>query len=344
MNRPFTTTSEYRVDSEESTVRRTVYRVLETASKGELSSKIVDIFLIALISLSVLAVILESMPAFEARFESALSIFEVFTVAAFTIEYLLRVWSSVESNPDELQHPVSARWRYVRSFHAVIDLLAILPYYLLQIGLFGAIDMRFLRCIRLLRVLKLTRYSPALNMIFMTFRENAKALSAAFLILFTVMLLAATGMYYFERELQPVDFGSIPASMWWAFATLTTVGYGDVTPVSGAGKVFGALITVVGIGMVALPTGILASGYSRLMQENATSYKKKADEALEDGVLSKREKRDLESMRIDLGLSEHTASQILDVGRVQRALQQPTSIRQCPLCSQSLPSLDREGP
>ena len=198
-------------------------------------------------------------------------------------------------------------------------------------------DMRFLRCIRLLRILKLTRYSAALDMIFTTFRENARALAAAFLILFIVMLLAATGMYYFERQSQPVAFGSIPASMWWAFATLTTVGYGDVTPITVGGKVFGALITVVGLGMVALPTGILASGYSRLMEENAARYRKRADEALEDGMLSDQEIDDLESMRIDLGLSEHTASQILDAGRVQRMLKQTSNPALCPHCQQSLP-------
>lgn len=311
--------------------------MLETANKGDLASKIVDICLISLIAASVIAVVLESVPAFEARYRAELLFFEIITVTAFSIEYLLRLWCSVELSEETKKHPIKARLRYVVSIHAIIDLLAVLPYYLLQLGLFGAMDMRFLRCIRLLRILKLTRYSAALDMIFRTFRENAKALAAAFLILFIVMLLAATGMYYFERQSQPVAFGSIPASMWWAFATLTTVGYGDVTPITVGGKVFGALITVVGLGMVALPTGILASGYGRLMEENAASYRMKADEALEDGILSDQEISDLESMRIGLGLSVHTASQILDAGRVQRMLKQANQSNHCPHCRQSLP-------
>ena len=337
MNRPVTTTGGYHVDSRQSTLRRTVFRVLETANKGDATSKIVDIFLISLITASVIAVVLESIPAFEARFRVELLLFEVLTVSVFSIEYFLRLWSCVEADPAGKQHPVRSRLRFAVSIHSIIDLLAILPFYLLQLGLTGSVDMRFLRCVRLLRILKLTRYSAALDMIFRTFRENARALAAAFLILFIVMLLAATGMYYFERDAQPVDFGSIPASMWWAFATLTTVGYGDVTPITIGGKVFGALITVVGLGMVALPTGILASGYSRLMEENAKSYQKKADEAYADGMLSEEEIVDLESMRVNLGLSEHAASQILDAGRVRRMLRQPVQTDVCPHCQRLLP-------
>jgi voltage-gated potassium channel len=139
-------------------------------------------------------------------------------------------------------------------------------------------------------------------------------------------------MYYFEREAQPVDFGSIPAAMWWAFATLTTVGYGDVTPITAGGKVFGALITVVGIGMVALPTSILASGYSQQLRISTSLYQDKADAALDDGVLSDEEIRDLETLRLDLGLAKHTASQILDEGLIRRALQDNDNI--CLHCGQ----------
>lgn len=324
------------------TLRSNVFRILETAQEKDTASRIVDIALIILIATSVLAVVFESVPAFEMRYSSSLMLFEAFTVAAFSVEYLLRLWSSVECEPASRQQPVASRLRYAVSFHAIIDLLAILPFYLLLFGVFGTVDMRFLRAIRLLRVLKLTRYSAALNMLFTTFRENRKALTAAFLILLTVMLLAASGMYYFERESQPTDFGSIPAAMWWAFATLTTVGYGDVTPITPGGKVFGALITVVGIGMVALPTSILATGYSRQLTQSTSDYTRKAEEALDDGIITDVEKRGLESLRIDLGLSKHTASQILDAGRVRRALSQSDANRSpnedvCPHCRQSWP-------
>jgi voltage-gated potassium channel len=315
------------------TLRQNVFRALETAQGDSGISRAVDVFLVALIAGSVIAVILESMPSMEARYSRALSIFEIITVGVFTVEYLLRIWSSVEQESEAGNSPLQARLHYMTSFHAIIDIVAILPFYLLVFGLAGSVDMRFLRAVRLLRVLKLTRYSAAMNMVFITFRENGRALSAAFLILLTVMLLAASGMYYFERESQPDDFGSIPAAMWWAFATLTTVGYGDVTPITVGGKIFGALITVVGIGMVALPTSILASGYTQQLQVSTAVYEGKAAEALDDGVLSDDEVRDLEALRIDLGLGKHTASQILDEGRVRRALSQHDV---CPHCRQAL--------
>ncbi len=308
-----------------------MYRALETGPDNSGLSRAVDVFLIALIAGSVLAVILESMPYLESRYREIFAIFEVFTVSVFTVEYLLRIWSSVENDSEANHTPFHARLRYMTSFHAIIDFIAILPFYLLAFGLAGGVDMRFLRAVRLLRVLKLTRYSAAMNMVFITFRENGRALSAAFLILLTVMLLAASGMYYFERESQPDDFGSIPAAMWWAFATLTTVGYGDVTPITAGGKIFGALITVVGIGMVALPTSILASGYTQQLKVSKAVYEGKAAEALDDGVLTEDEIQDLEALRVDLGLGKHTASQILDEGRVRLALSQQ---KVCPHCKQ----------
>ena len=307
--------------------RRAVCNALETHEDQNALGRFVDYALILLISASVIAVVLESIEPFEAAFGDALYWFEVFTVSVFSIEYVLRVWSCVEAAEPRGRSALATRLRFMGSFHAIIDLLAILPFYLLAFGVFGTLDMRFLRAVRLLRVLKLTRYSAALNMLFVTFRENGRALAAAFLILVTVM-------YYFERQSQPEDFGSIPAAMWWAFATLTTVGYGDVTPITVGGKIFGALITVVGIGMVALPTSILATGYSQQLKQNALIYQKKAREALDDGVLTADEERDLESLRVDLGLGKHTASQILDSKKVQLALQRRNDV--CPHCGELL--------
>lgn len=316
-------------------LRRTVFRLLDTAKEGDTGSRILDIALIFLIASSVLAVILESLPAVEEAYGPALYWFEVFTIAVFSIEYVLRVWACVEV--DSQNRPFGHRVRFIFSFHLIVDLLAILPFYLLTFGILGGMDMRFLRAIRLIRVLKLTRYFAALNMLIIAVKENSRALGASFLILLTIMLLAASGMYYFERQSQPVDFGSIPAAMWWAFATLTTVGYGDVYPITVGGKIFGALISVVGIGMVALPTSILASGYSQQLKLSTDAYRDKADEALDDGVLSDDELRDLEDLRVDLGLGRHTASQILDKGAVRAALKSDEDSQRCPHCQRALP-------
>ena len=200
-----------------------MFRLLETATDDDTASRVVDIGLVALIGASVIAVVLESMQSFEARYSAELYWFEIFTISVFSIEYLLRVWSCVESDGIDRNEPVRSRLRFMFSFHAIIDLLAILPFYLLAFGLFGNLDMRFLRAVRLMRVLKLTRYSRAFDILVTTFRDNLQSLAAAFVVLLTVMLMAATGMYFFEREVQPVAFRSIPDSMWWAAGTQTLI-------------------------------------------------------------------------------------------------------------------------
>ena len=139
------------------TLRQQFFRVLETAEENDRLSRFVDLCLIALISASVIAVILESMPSLEKRYGEEFLLFEIVTVAVFSVEYLLRLWTAVESQECQGMSPWRARLRYVTSFHAIVDLLAILPFYLLVFGIFGHFDMRFLRAVRLLRVLKLTR-------------------------------------------------------------------------------------------------------------------------------------------------------------------------------------------
>lgn len=319
-------------------LRRRVHELLSTAREGDKASRVVDYCLILLISSSALAVVLESIPAVERRFGAALYWFEVITVAVFTVEYALRVWTAVETA--DASPPASStrkRIRFMVSFHAIVDLVAILPFYLLTFGVLGSPDMRFLRAVRLLRVLKLTRYSAALNMLVTTFSENTRALSAAFFILLIVMLFAASGIYYFERQAQPVAFGSIPAAMWWAFATLTTVGYGDVTPITVGGKVFGALITVVGLGMVALPTGILASGFAQQLKLRSDAYQARAEAAWDDGFLSELEMDNLEKLRVELGIGKSTASSIMHAGKAKHSSERQQVVR-CPHCAGKLPA------
>lgn len=316
-------------------LRSSVYRAIEPAQAGDRFSKIIDVFLASLISISIIAVILESIPQLEVRYEDTFYWLEVFTVCVFTVEYILRVWSSVETRePGDTSGHFKRRLRFVFTPHAIVDFIAILPFYLMFFGAFGNLDMRFLRSVRLLRILKLTRYSSAFEMLAVCCKENARSLGAAFFVLLTVMLLAASGMYFFERHAQPIAFGSIPAAMWWAFATLTTVGYGDVTPITAGGKVFGAMITVVGVGMVALPTGILASGYAQQIRLRSDKYDAKADEALDDGILTDTEIHDLEDLRVDLNLGRQAASQILDTKMVRLALRQEHARNVCPHCGE----------
>ena len=299
--------------------RRQIYVLLDTAHEGNRSSKFIDLILVVLIFISIIAVVLESIPQMEARYDAYFYWLEVFTVSIFTVEYILRIWTAVDDPrfANCRDGALVTRVKFILTPYALIDLIAIVPFYLLLFGLFPNVDMRFIRAVRLLRILKLTRYSSAFNMLATCCKENSRALSAAFFILLTVMLLAASGIYFFEREAQPVAFGSIPAAMWWAFATLTTVGYGDVTPMTVGGKVFGACITVIGVGMVALPTGILASAYAQQIRVRSAKFEAKADEALNDGVLSNLEVSQLEEYRKNLGIGKDTASQILDSKTVE---------------------------
>lgn len=316
-------------------LRRRVFELLASSTDGDRASRIVDLALIGLILASVVAVILESIPSVEAAHGSFFRWFETVTVAIFTIEYLLRVWCAVES--DELAGGgVAVRLRYICSPSALIDLLAILPFYVLMFWPAGQVDLRFLRCVRLLRILKLTRYSRAFDMLASALKDNLRSLAAAFFILIVVMLLAATGMYYFERHAQPVAFRSIPDAMWWAVSTLTTVGYGDVTPITTGGKVFGALITVVGVGMVALPTGILASGYSLQAKLHSERFREAASRALSDGIVTAEENDELERTRLDLSLSRETADRILETERTRAPAGKRRPRACCPNCGQAL--------
>lgn len=312
--------------------RRRCFEVLERAEPGDRLSQIVDILLVALIVLSATAIILESIGALYLVYGRFFFLFEAGTVSVFTLEYLLRLWCCVEGAPEGVGE-WHYRWKYMRSGAALIDLIAVLPFYLMLVGMTGRLDMRFLRMFRLLRLLKLTRYSAAFNILAQAFKENARSLAAAFFILLMVMLVAATGMYHFEQEAQPEAFSSIPAAMWWAFATLTTVGYGDITPITGGGRVFGALITVLGLGMVALPTGILASAYTEQLRRRSERYRRHADLALEDGELSELEISELEELRKDLGLDRNVAAEILGFKREHHLRGRSLS---CPHCGHSL--------
>ncbi|MBT8145696.1 MAG: ion transporter [Gammaproteobacteria bacterium] len=310
-------------------LRQRFFQLLERAEKGDHSSQVIDLFLVTLIILSTVAIVLESVGSLYENYASVFFLFEVYTVSIFTLEYLMRVWCCVESAPAGSNHLVF-RLKYMFSAAALIDLVAILPFYLMLGGFVVRGDMRFLRMFRLLRVFKLTRYSAAFDILAQALKENARSLAAAFFILLMVMLVAATGMYYFEHEAQPEAFSSIPASMWWAFATLTTVGYGDITPVTAGGKMFGALITVLGLGMVALPTGILASAYTEQLRRRSERYRRQADHALQDGILSELELHELEELRKTLGLDKNIAREIL--GYEKKNSDAPESEHCCPHC------------
>lgn len=185
--------------------------------------------------------------------------FNLFSVFVFSLEYVLRVWSAVDIPMLSRLPPWRARLRFALRPIKLIDLMAVLPWYLQW---FIPVDLRFLRVLRLLRLLKLARYSPALQTLGRVLADEYRALLGALLVMLVLLLFASTAIYFLDREAQPDKFGSVPASAWWALTTLTTVGYGDAVPVTPWGRVFGGVVMLLGVGMFALPIAIIATGFT----------------------------------------------------------------------------------
>ena len=288
-------------------MRRRIYQILEVTDSEDFFSRVVSLFIISLITLNIICIVLESIQELELRYRGLFFTIEIVSTVIFASEYLLRLWSSVEVKGGA-QNPIRARFRYACSPLAIIDLLAFLPS-ILQL-LFPGLDLRFLRILRLLRVFKLTRYFSSFELLLNVLHEERKSLIGIFVLLLVILTLAASAIYLVERDIQPDKFGSIPQAMWWAIAALTTVGYGDVYPLSPFGRVLGSLVTIVGIGMVALPSGILASAFSEQMRRRRESLQRVIDDALVDGVIDDDEQHTIEEIGASLGLSE---SQVVDL-------------------------------
>jgi len=236
--------------------------VTEDPDTGTVRWDWVDVSLLVLILMSVVVVVLETVEPLYARYARLFIAFDIFTVAVFTIEYVVRIWAcTVDPRYEE---PFRGRLRYVTSFYGVIDALAVLPFYVTLLLPVALLDLRFLRVLRLMRfarVLKVGRYSEALDRLKDVFRSKKADLGVAFIGVMVVLVLASSIMYHIENAAQPDKFSSIPAAMWWGISALTTVGYGDISPVTPLGKVLGGGIQLLGIALFALPAGILAAGY-----------------------------------------------------------------------------------
>lgn len=239
-------------------IKRTVYEILEVSAPGN-RYRSFDLFMMALITANVIAIVMETETALHEAYHPYFAAFDAISVIIFTIEYVLRVWSCTVNEAGGYGHPVRGRIRYMLTPIAIIDFLAFAPFYL---SAFVLIDLRILRLFRLLRLLKLTRYSPALSIIWAVTVAQRRALSAWLLIMSIAMLFSASLLYLLEHQVQPDKFGSIPDAMWWAITTLSTTGYGDVVPITPLGRMFGALTMLMGICMVALPTGVIATGFA----------------------------------------------------------------------------------
>lgn len=249
-----------RAPANSKSLRRAVYEVLEVGGPIRPLARIFDWVMVAVIVLNLIVVAIETLPGLSARHQRLFEAFEFFCLSIFIAEYMARIWISVEDPGLTRRHGwLPRRLRFALSPAMLIDLVAIIPSILY---LFFLPDIRFIRVLRILRLLKLARYSPAVTSLWRVMVQERNALSAATLIMFGLLMFSSSVIYYLERGAQPNDFGSIPQSMWWALSTLTTVGYGDAVPITPAGRLFGGLVMIFGLGMFALPIGIVASGFS----------------------------------------------------------------------------------
>ncbi len=313
------------------TRRQRTFEILEATREDDGLGRLVDWFLIAIISLNILAVIFESVGSLAANYRDFFHWFEVFSVVIFSIEYLTRVWASVEHPGIKYSHPVWGRLRYMLTPMAILDLVVILPLFL---AVMGAADLRFLRVLRLLRVFRLTRYSSAVRLLTEVLKDEAANIGAAMFILMMMVVLSASLVYLAEASAQPEAFGSIPDALWWAIITMTSIGYGDVVPITIMGKVFGAIIGIISVGMVALPTGIIASGFNQALHQRKQEYSELVDAVLADGFISEEDHERLREMRERLGLSNREAAAILNAAHHQ--LRKRPLV--CPHCGKSVES------
>ncbi|WP_180174672.1 ion transporter [Acinetobacter sp. YH01022] len=319
------------------TLRRFVYNNLHNEDYETRFSRTINYFLILLILGNAAAILLESVNYVYQSYAAFFDFFEYFSISIFSLEYLLRFWSVAEENP--FYSAWKNRLNWVKSGAAIIDLFAILPAY---INFWVPIDLRFLRILRLMRLLKLTRYFVSLQILLRVIEREKGSFQAVLFILSIMIVMAAACIYVVESKAQPEVFTSIPASMWWAVVTLTTVGYGDVTPITPLGRFLGAIITILGVGLAALPAGILATGLTYELEQRKQNLELKFRELLQSSEIDLfNDQEKIESMRKEVGLtSEQTRNIIFQLLREQReeALKQEREqYAYCPHCGKKLP-------
>lgn len=245
-------------------IKKRVYLYLDVESDNK-TSAVISFFILSLIILNVLAVILETVQSLSMRFGTLFHSFEIFSVGIFTAEYMLRLWTVTLAK--KFKDPITGRVRFAFTPMALVDLMAVLPFYLPFLFAFDLRIIRMFRIFRLFRILKAGRYIGAFKSFGAAIREKKEELVVAFLTVIIALIFVSSIMYFIENRVQPEKFSSIPQAMWWGVAVLTTVGYGDVYPITTLGKILGSVIAVFGIGLVAIPAGIIFSGFVGALQK-----------------------------------------------------------------------------
>jgi voltage-gated potassium channel len=297
-------------------LKHRLLHILEGDPAAGKPGRFVQSALIALVIANIVSIILESVHHLHTDYLAYFHGFEVFSIVVFTIEYLARFWTASEKHEDQ---PWLARRKYALSFFGLIDLISILPFYL-QFFVPG-MDLRILRVVRLLRTFKLSHFNSAIEDLFSAlYHARASVYSTIYLFLIA-LLLTSTAMYHAEHELQPDKFGSIPAAMYWSVISLTTVGYGDVTPVSSLGKFISAITAFLGVSSVAMLTGVVASAFANQVERRKVLLEAELRMAMEDGELTHEESALIRKMKREFNLSDELVHAMTEQVRREHKLQ-----------------------
>jgi len=251
-------------------IKRTIFKIIDPTYADKGVGRVFNIGMLIVIFLNILAVIVETEEGIYSQNKTLFDNFDLFSVIIFTIEYILRLWTCTEHK--KYNSPISGRIKYAFTLSMMIDLFSFLPFYIPV----GGLDLRIIRAVRLFRLFrlfKIGRYSQSLNKLVNVIKAKKEELVITLFSAGVLLIIASSVMYFIEREAQPDAFGSIPDAMWWGAVTLTTVGYGDVYPVTLLGKFIGAFIAALGIGLFALPAGIIASGFATELQKEKLEIK-----------------------------------------------------------------------
>ncbi len=306
---------EFRERNQGRTVRQKIHALVWPSEHGGRLHEYFDTFIMAWVVVSVIAVVLESVDAIHFVLNLEFIILDTVAVAIFTCEFLMRAYSVVEE--PGYRRAVSGRLKFLKSPGALIDLIAIAPFFL-EVILHHLVDLRFLRVFRLMRLLKLTRYTGATKTLGIVMkRERPVLLASAFVMLLLVLLTASLG-YLFEHEAQPDKFENIPQAIYWAVVTLASVGYGDISPVTPAGRAMTIVLALLGIGIFAIPAALLSSAFSDQLRIERETLQNELFNMLSDGSISEEEQGIIDAEAHRLHLSKDEVHRLIEKARRQR--------------------------
>lgn len=304
--------------------KQQVHLVLESMPRNTPGMKLFDTFMVVLIILNVIAVIIGSVQSIEDQYGFALFLFEVFSVAIFTTELVLRFWVTAKDKDSGYR---KAFWKNPYNW---IDIVSILPFYL---SLILTVDLRLFRLLRLIRIIRVSRYFRSMSLLTSVMKQEVKPMLSALVMILVLMLFSASGIYWLEKDIQPETFGNLPSSLWWVIVTLSTVGYGDAVPLTAMGKILGSVIMILGIGMVALPAGMLASRFSDMMHRQQEQFKLAVFKSLVSDNKDHFNKAFLEEKRQTLFIGKSEAESIIEVCIEEHNRE----VNYCPNCGLKIP-------